>query len=480
VSWLDAVRFCNRLSEQEGHKPFYEIEGEAVRVADWDGSGYRLPTEAEWEYACRGGTTTRHSFGDDEASPGDYGWFGANSDFRTHPVGEKRPNPLGLYDMHGNVFESCWDGYAADYYRSSPPEDPRGPEGAPVRVLRGGSWISDPPWARSAIRRMDAPESRNRYLGFRLARGSGSIVPVTSVEMPAGPSPLLRGEEVAKKEPEPKKEMPAPVVDPEYLTTRVGAIQVKRIPAGEFLMGLPARRGDLDGRDDERPQHRVRITRPFYLGVYEVTQAQYQAVMGVNPSYFSSSGAGKDVVAGQSTERHPVERVSWLDAVRFCNRLSEQEGRKPFYEIDRQDVRVPDWDGPGYRLPTEAEWEYACRGGSTTLYAFGDDEAGFGAYAWFKGNSDSVTHVVGEKRPNSFGLFDMHGNVWEWCWDSSDSRYPEMQEEDPRGPLRVDGGRIARGGGWNRAADSAIRYRIEDTFAGNILGFRLARGQSGR
>ena len=130
--------------------------------------------------------------------------------------------------------------------------------------------------------------------------------------------------------------------------------------------------------------------------------------MGNNPSWFAATGDGKDKVAGQFTGQHPVERVSWLDAVKFCNKLSELEGRKPFYEITGETVRVPDWKASGYCLPTEAEWEYAC----------GGDPADLEEHAWFEGNSGSATHPVGKKLTNRFGLHDMHGNVWEWCWDS--------------------------------------------------------------
>src|SRR5208282_2099013 len=125
----------------------------------------------------------------------------------------------------------------------------------------------------------------------------------------------------------------------DLVTTKVGQIKLKQIPAGTFQMGSP----DGAGYFDEYPQHEVRITRPFYLGVTEVTQAQYEAVMGNNPSSFSATGYGKDKVAGQSTGQHPVERVSWLDAVKFCNKLSELEGRRPFYEIAGGTVRVLDW-----------------------------------------------------------------------------------------------------------------------------------------
>jgi formylglycine-generating enzyme required for sulfatase activity/serine/threonine protein kinase len=262
---------------------------------------------------------------------------------------------------------------------------------------------------------------------------------------------------------------------PAKITNTLGMTLVS-IPAGEFMMGSPD--SDRDAENDERPQHRVRITRSFYLGVHEVTQAQYEAVMGVNPSWFSANGGGKDQVAGQSTDRHPVEQVSRLDAVNFCNKLSEKDGLRPFYEIDGDIVRVLDWNGPGYRLPTEAEWEYACRAGEERKYSFGDDVAGLGEHAWYKNNSDSRTHPVGEKRANGFSLFDMHGNAWECCWDGyGDGYYQASLADDPRGP---DGAamRVRRGGGWNdfpRLCRSADRYWDSPGHRDNGLGFRVAR-----
>jgi formylglycine-generating enzyme required for sulfatase activity len=260
---------------------------------------------------------------------------------------------------------------------------------------------------------------------------------------------------------------------------------------------------DKDARSDEKPEREVRISRPFYLGVFEVTQAQYRDVTGQNPSYFASTGDGKNAIAGQLTDQHPVEMVSWLDAVRFCNTLSEREGLKPFYEIDGDNVQVPNWDGTGYRLPTEAEWEYTCRAGSRTSYSFGDDVKGHAWLAdnsgrelwdsgrfWIEINNDSskyldgiqrrgcCTHPVGQKIANGFGLYDMHGNVWEWCWDWYDAEcYKQMLNNTPTGPP-AGTDRVLRGGSFSNGPAnlrSAVRFRSVPANRYRDLGFRLAR-----
>jgi formylglycine-generating enzyme required for sulfatase activity len=262
----------------------------------------------------------------------------------------------------------------------------------------------------------------------------------------------------------------------EYVTTRMGSIKLKRIPAGSFLMGSHGT--DRETESGEKPQHSVRISKPFYLGIYEVTQGQYQEVMGWNPSKWSSEGEGKDAVTGQDTDRHPVESVTWFEAVRFCNLLSEREGLRPFYVMQGGDVRVPDWDGTGYRLPTEAEWEYACRAGSRTRYSFGDDANGLSDHAWFVGNSGMAPNPVGQKRPNPWGLHDMHGNMSEWCWDWYDREYYKNSTDvDPRGAEKGDE-RVIRGGGHRSPPfelRSAFRHRSEPWNRRWNAGFRIAR-----
>jgi formylglycine-generating enzyme required for sulfatase activity len=239
---------------------------------------------------------------------------------------------------------------------------------------------------------------------------------------------------------------------PERITNSIGMTLVL-IPAGEFLMGSSD--SDQEADDNEKPQHRVRITRPFYLGATAVTQGQYRAVTGRSPSDFKES------------DDLPVEQVSWNDAIAFCERLNELEKDQ--------------LEGARYRLPTEAEWEYACRAGSTTRYSFGDDAARLGDHARFDGNSDRRTHPVSQKRPNAWGLYDMHGNVWEWCWDAYEADYYKQSPgADPLCSSEA-AARVNRGGGWDgfpRICRSAYRLRFAPDFWFSSLGFRVARVQS--
>jgi predicted Zn finger-like uncharacterized protein len=328
--------------------------------------------------------------------------------------------------------------------------------------------------------------------GRRIASVVGDLLRIWSIPAPSSPSdaglassptPDASSRAPTEAKAEPNREDPKSAA-PDSLTTRVGSFKMRLIPAGTFMMGSPP--DDKQAGPSEKPQHQVRITRPFYLGLYEVTQAQYEAVMGNNPSYFSPSGTLKRNVAGESTAAHPVENVSWFDAVAFCNKLSEMEGRVAFYEIDRDVVRIPDWSQAGYRLPTEAEWEYACRAIAPTVtrHYFGNDSASLGEFAWYSSNSEAKTHAVGQLRPNGLGLFDVYGNVAEWCWDGySDGYYQASPVDDPRGP---DGARrgVLRGGSL-AAGPREMRSASRDgthapLFRGAYCGFRLALTQPGR
>ncbi len=273
----------------------------------------------------------------------------------------------------------------------------------------------------------------------------------------------------------PAKPKPTLPINPVKLIVKSIGMTLNLIPAGEFMMGSPG--DDKDAALHEKPQHKVRIS-PFYIGVTEVTQAQYEAVVGSNPSHFSSTGEGKDKVAGRPTGQYPVERVSWLDAVRFCDKLSEKEGRTPVYqESDQKKARTN--KGRGYRLPMEAEWEYACRAGTATKYCFGDPVAKLSEYGWFRGNAGGMTHPVGEKRPNGFGVYDMHGNVREWCSDwFDDSYYQNAPVNNPQGPS-VGVRRVIRGGTLGDrppALRSAGRSPGRADGRGDGLGFRVALG----
>ena len=266
----------------------------------------------------------------------------------------------------------------------------------------------------------------------------------------ARPEPMRAAEATAEKLADQAKQHQtagaAHLGAPVEVTNSIG-ITFRLISAGEFQMGSPD--SDSDAYGDEKPQHTVRITKPFYLSVTEVTQEQYERVMGTNPSRFKGT-------------QLPVERVSWEDAVEFCRKLSA-------LPAERSAGRV-------YRLPTEAEWEYACRAGSTMRYYFGDDASMLGEHAWYGSNSGSKTHPVGQKKPNAWGLYDMHGNVFEWCSDWWQRDYTTTTVSDPTGPA-TGSLRVYRGGGWigtARFCRSAYRTGYMPDYRDRDLGFRLA------
>lgn len=250
---------------------------------------------------------------------------------------------------------------------------------------------------------------------------------------------------------------------PKEIKNSIGMTLV-RIPPGSFTMGSPEK--ELHRQKDETP-HEVAITKAFYLGNLEVTQGQYEKIMESNPSHFSAKGGGKQQVLDRDTSSYPVERVSWSDAVEFCNKLSSKEGKT-------------------YRLPTEAEWEYACRAGTTTVFHHGNDFnstlGNINGLSWSSYGKETSgpfyrrTTGVGEYKRNAFGLYDMHGNVQEWCSDWYDADYYKSSpKSDPPGAQKGTE-RVLRGGAWPssaKACRSAARNHLPPEEKTYTTGFRV-------
>jgi len=302
--------------------------------------------------------------------------------------------------------------------------------------------------------------------------------------------------------------------------SKTTAMKLRLIPPGEFLMGTSPKQAQAALAADstlkaeylevEQPQHRVRLTKPFLLGTHEVTQAEYERVMGTNPSVFSRSGGFKDRVSGMDTTRFPVETVWWCNAVEFCNKLSSADGLTAYYRLSNlareggslksADVAIA--GGNGFRLPTEAEWEYACRAGTTSAFHFGDINNGreanidgnfpFGTTT--KGpNKERTTSVGSTEYPgNNFGLRDMHGNIEEWCGDwYAAGFYSEFGGNTAIDPFNAKHAstssapiplRVVRGGSWftvnnvnSGGSRSADRFEGIPDMRFLWRGFRVAR-----
>ncbi len=491
VSWEDCQKFNQRLGER------------------CPGLTLTLPTEAEWEYACRAGTETATYAGDgllDEIA-----WYSGNAGSETRPVGELRPNGFGLHDMLGNVWEWCRD-HTGRQYAQEQVTDPLHETGDPSasRVIRGGSWDYSARRVRAASRSGDPPGHRGTDLGFRCS-SSGSE-PGTAGRRhgeESGRRPQVVRSQRAVRGRRPKAE-PAGDSEPasedrlvritgrdsEYApvpqgpivrlrtdlekvflcqtprprwATRTGRDQfglwaefivprkdadgvnqrLRWIPPGRFLMG--SAESEKGRYDDEGPQHEATVAEGFWLFDTPCTQALWEAVMGNNPSKFKG-------------DRRPVEQVNWQQASEFVAKLSEVSG-------------LP------LRLPSETQWEYACRAGSEAATYAGDFDPGDPAtqqelqqIAWYDANAGEETHDVGERRPNPWGLYDMLGNVLEWCQDTWCARYDQARQEDNESAARV-----IRGGSWGYSARyvrAAYRLGVPPGYRDSILGFRCSSSGS--
>ncbi|MDP1855868.1 MAG: SUMF1/EgtB/PvdO family nonheme iron enzyme [Candidatus Nitrotoga sp.] len=405
VSWNEAWNYIHKLSAKTDKL-------------------YRLPSEAEWEYACRAGG--KHELcGSDSVDI--VAWYDGNSGMSTHPVGYKRPNAFGLYDMSGNVGEWVGDSWHENY--SGAPTDGSAWLDDERYVIRGGSWDDSSKDARATKRGEDFGGGL-KHLGFRVALVlEDTVGTLGSVD----PRSVVVTEKKALEEAASKLSADAHTIGKIVKDCDICPEMVV-IPPGQFEMG-----SDLG----DRPVHDV-LVNTFALGKTEVTQGQWRAVMGNNPSHYNLCG-----------DDCPVENVSWIDAQAFIQKLNALTSMQ-------------------YRLPSEAEWEYACRAGQLHQYCGSDN---LDSVAWYYENNGKKTQPVGHKMPNTFGLYDMMGNVAEWMEDSWHDNYNGAPTDGSAWP----------GNGWKRVVRSGnclhfvaeticiTRDGAEPTLRFQVVGFRVAR-----
>lgn len=385
--------------------------------------GFRLPSEAEWEYAARsGGTYERWAGTSNEEEVGEYAWYRGTSRY-PQPAGRLKPNGIGLYDMSGNVWEWCEDRYAPFYAKN-----PKGPGSGVRRVLRGCCSITFPIGMQVAERFHAAPDETCFGPGFRLALSTAAVLG-------------LNHDGTAQDSDFPA-EITCPVTGMEFVLVKGGVFQMGNV----FAAGDGREGGGYDySNSNELPVHEVELD-DFFIGRYPVTQAEWVKVMGNNPSRYAGG-------------QYPVTDVSWNDAQEFITCLNRQAGQE-------------------YRLPTEAEWEYAARSrGKAERWAGTSDEEELGEYAWY--GADRV-HPVGNLKPNGLGLYDMCGNVWEWCADLfAGNYYAESPRRNPRGPGVSNSGRldrVIRGGSYHSHPCNmrvASRNSAHPAWSNFLHGFRL-------
>ncbi len=495
MNWLESIKWCNAASEMEGRIPcYYTPRGEILRTGQyeepqvkWKVNGYRLPTNAEWEYAGTAGTHFVHYWagGYKHIREYSYDFFDTKAKYKGNkifPVGKKKPNPFGLYDMIGNNGEWCWD-WAGPIKEL----DTYHPKGCtkeeiiawernmvygyypPWKDIGGPDWwCTGPIWGEIAwdnIRlRYGNPMHQivNWGLGLRVAVSNE------------------RGDENQKLPILYDRQYNLPqTVNLDDITDKIDLVD---IPSGSILIGSFAyiNMGKrIKQVFDERPEHKVYVS-AFAMAKYETTSAQWKRVYDwALKNNYEIENVGNMGDASSKNENHPIVNITWYDIIKWCNAASEKEGLKPCYYMDDTlkiiykkgcvENPVVDWNANGYRLPTEAEWEYAAFAGENdSCFSWGDhlDKK----YAWFAGwNGDSntdypilqdyakscpagslgtpqeqpnpkwATHPVGQKIGNRFGLYDVYGNVWEMCWDWL-APYPMRIDDNinPKGPNKKE------------------------------------------
>jgi formylglycine-generating enzyme required for sulfatase activity len=428
INITNAYHWCNAFSLLIGAEPCYYIEksngelevmrpgqsGYEIIHYDASANGVRLPDGNEWEYAARGGLIRKpYPWGD--GSPSGRSNYTYNQLKHTTPVGTFEANGYGLYDVAGNVGERVWDtgkGPSVDI--------PSSVSTSAKHIGKGGTWsLGHGP--KVTLGFGFDPWHRGSGNGLRIARNlEGKVVDLNSTV----------------------------------------SLEMIWVEPGTFTMGSPE---SEVGRGNDETQHEVTLTKGFYLGKYEVTQSQYEAVMTGN-----TDGLNATPSQYSGNPDRPVEKVSWNDIQVFLTRLNAQEAGN-----------IP--TGWGYVLPTEAQWEYACRAGTTTAYSWGDtiasDDANYNWDGdWNTGTDFQQTRDVGQYSANPWGFFDMHGNVWEWTADAYGT-YASGAQTDPFNEGATGSNRVARGGSWGYAGSysrSAKRFTNDyPSNRRNVIGFRV-------
>ena len=466
VGWWDSVEFCNTLSEQEGLTPYYELtvtkrggnDSKQITAADvkiLGGNGYHIPRDVEWTHACAAGAKTKYHCGDKDEDLVEYAWFDANSDERSHRVGEKKPNAFGLYDMHGNVNE--WNDRILTNAEIVNPKD---------AVNRGGAYR----WTASqceirywfAFDPKFALSWKSPSIGLRVARNpSGAASPEAKTPLAVAPFDATQAKNHQDSW---AKHLSVPV----ECTNSIG-MKFRLIPPGEFLMGASEAEIEriltgvtlnwqISRMKAEGPQQPMTVREPYYLGQHEVTLGQFRQFVQETgyktTAETNGKGGERNLVEPERkievrpdyiwsnpidspTDDHPVVFVSLEDARQFCLWLGKKDGRS-------------------YALPRDDQWEFACRAGTTTRWF---DETDVQRIAWVRENSEGRLHAIGLKAANPFGLCDMHGNAAELC--------------EPVPPKKA-----ARRGGDSTSSvvscRSASRWELGDSLPWYRNGFRVA------
>lgn len=517
ITWFNAIEFCNKRSINDGLTPCYSYLTYGTNTADWpvgwntidtnhsnvscswSADGYRLPTEMEWFFAAVGGNQTRNYsyFGSNQIN--DVVWYTGNSDNTTHPVGQLSANELGFFDMGGNVMELVWD--IAGPLPTEAEQNPIGVVSGINRIHRNGSWNLFDYYCNSSIngRSVGSPTYNGNYIGFRVCRpipwvampnispsggyynspqtititcatDSAQIFYTTDGSEPTQSSTLFIGSFTLSSDCTLKAKAFKTSVGPSATIE-----QTYRFTGFVFVEGGTFNNGTSN----------ITLS-SFYIDKFELTQAGYQEVMGINPSY------------SPGNPNKPVEQVSWYKAIEYCNKRSMNEGMTPCYSYstfgtnptnwpagwstsDANHTNIScNWTANGYRLPTEMEWMFAAKGGIQTHGYSYSGSNNIDSVAWYYANSSGITHQVGNKTINELGLYDMSGNVWEWLWDIYNSSYPAGPQYNPYG---VSSGpyRGLRGGCWYSYEVSCTvdnRDKFQPTFTSSYYGFRICRSEN--